>query len=104
LPQLIKFDKSMIQTIKNLHAGVYNVPDYVKQTNPPSLWTYYQTLPSWARRDSVVRNVLMAFEYHKPSTDIRAKEQAMNLACSFLRPIDTTLREVLVQAAASQKV
>jgi hypothetical protein len=94
----------MIQTIKNLQAGALKVPDYLKEVNPPSLWAYYSTLPSWARNDPIVRNVMMAMEYHKPTLDIRQKEQAMNLACSFLRPIDTTLREVLVQAAASQKV
>lgn len=99
----MKYDKGLISTIKNLRAGVLNVPDYVNQINPPSLWTYYSTLPSWARNDPIVRNVMMTMEYHKPNLDIRQKENALNLACSFLRPIDATLREVLVQACASQK-
>lgn len=100
----MKYDRMVIQTIKNLQNGAIRVPDYVKEVNPPSLWAYYSTLPSWARNDPIVRNVVMAYEYHKPSMDIRAKEDALNLACSFLRPIDTTLKDVLVQACASQKV
>lgn len=101
---MIKFDKGLISTIKNLRAGVLNVPDYLNKINPPSLWAYYSTLPSWARNDPIVRNVMMTMEYHKPNLDIRQKENALNLACSFLRPIDSTLKEVLVQAAASTKV
>lgn len=46
----------------------------------------------------------MAMEYHKPGTPIRAKEQALNFACSFLRPIEPTLRATLATAIASQPI
>lgn len=46
----------------------------------------------------------MAFEYYKPGLDIRHKEQALNLACSFLRPIDNQLKEILIEAACANKI
>lgn len=46
----------------------------------------------------------MAFEYHKPGLDIRDKELALNFACSLLRPIDDTLREVIVSLMTSDKI
>jgi len=62
------------------------------------------TLPKFARQDPLVRNVMMAMEYHKPGTPIRAKEQALNFACSFLRPIEPTLRATLTAAIVSQPI
>lgn len=50
------------------------MPDYINEINQPSLWTYYMTLPKWARNDPVVKNVMMAMEYHKHELDIRDKE------------------------------
>jgi len=47
---------------------------------------------------------MMAMEYHKPGTPIRAKEQALNFACSFLRPIEPTLRATLTAAIVSQPI
>ena len=35
---------------------------------------------------------------------LREKELAMNLACSYLRPIEGRLKEVIMQAAQSQKI
>jgi hypothetical protein len=72
--------------------------------NPPSLWSYYETLPKWCRDHPVVRNVLMAFEYHKTGLDIRQKELSLNLACSFVRPIDPMLEDVIVEIASSHKI
>lgn len=70
----------------------------------PSLWAYYSTLPAWCRNHSIVRSILFAFEYHKPELTLRDKELAMNLACSYLRPIEGRLKEVIIQAAQSQKL
>jgi hypothetical protein len=50
------------------------IPNYQKDINPPSLFAYYYTLPKWARDDPFVKNVVMAFEYHKPHLSIRDKE------------------------------
>jgi hypothetical protein len=67
------------------------VPDFMNTINPPSLWAYYETLPKWARDHPAIRNVMIAFEYHKPTLNIRQKELAMNYAMSFIRPIDKDL-------------
>lgn len=80
------------------------MPNYVEEINTPSLWAYYNTLPKWARDDPVIRNVVMAFEYHKPEVNIRQKEMALNFACSFLRPVDPNLREVIVDFVNSNKI
>ena len=61
-------------------------------------------MPQWARDHPSIRNVLMAFEYHKPTLDIRQKELTMNLAMSFIRPIDKQLEEVIIEVASSNKV
>jgi hypothetical protein len=90
--------------LENIRDGKVHIPDYLKDVNPPSLWAYYQTLPKWAREDSIVRNVMMAMEYHQPDISIRNKEAQLNMACSFLRPIDSGLRNILVEAMASSKV
>jgi hypothetical protein len=47
---------------------------------------------------------MMAFEYHQPNMDIRQKEEALNMACSFLRPIEPILKKVLGDAILSQKI
>jgi len=104
LPALMKYDRNTRLLLEQMQEGQIQVPDYINEINPPSLWTYFSTLPSWARADPLVRNTMMAMEYHKPGTDIRQKEQLLNLACSFLRPIDSTLREVLAEACMSNKV
>ena len=87
-----------------MKAGTLIIPNYMQDVNPPSLFTYYLTMPQWARDHPSIRNVLMAFEYHKPTLDIRQKELTMNLAMSFIRPIDKQLEEVIIEVASSNKV
>jgi hypothetical protein len=89
---------------KGLRQGTLRVPDFMKTVNPPSLFAYYETLPQWARDHPAVRNVLMAFEFHKPTLDIRQKETAMNYAMSFIRPIDPDMEDVIVEVATSNKI
>jgi hypothetical protein len=84
--------------------GSLVIPKYQKLINPPSLWAYYLTLPRWARDHPGVRNVLMAYEYHKPTLDVRSKEIALNYAISFIRPIDKVLEDVIVDIALSNKL
>ena len=47
---------------------------------------------------------MMAMEYHHPGLHIREKENALNYACSFLRPVDSVMREMLVDACMSSKI
>lgn len=91
LPMVMKYDQAMNNFFKGVRQGTLKVPDFVNTINPPSLFAYYETLPQWARDYPPVRDVLMAFEYHKPTLDIRQKEIAMNYALSFIRPIDKEL-------------
>jgi hypothetical protein len=85
---MLHYDASMISFFRGLKNGTLRVPKFTEDINPPSLWAYYLTLPKWARDHPAVRNVMMAFEYHKPGLDIRKKEMALNYAMSFIRPID----------------
>lgn len=89
---------------EQIASGHLKVPDYMKLVNTPTLWTYYETLPKWARNDPVVRNVMMAMEYKQPHLGIREKENALNFACSFLRPIDKQFRILLTEAVISNKI
>lgn len=104
LPDLVKHSRNVSQALDNIQSGAVIIPDYVKDHNPPSLWTYYSTLPSWAQNDPHIKRVMMGLEYHQPHQDIRSKENMLNFACSFLRPMDSVLRKVVVDAAASVKV
>ena len=84
LPEIMKYDRGMNQLQQDLKEGTIILPDYEREFNSPSLWPYYLTLPKWCRDNSLIRNVLFAFEYHQPRMDIRQKEMAMNLACSYI--------------------
>jgi hypothetical protein len=104
LPQMMHYDQTMLNFFKGLRQGTLRVPDFVNTVNPPSLFAYYETLPKWAREHPAVRNVLMAFEFHKPTLNIREKEVAMNYAMSFIRPIDKDLEDVIIEVATSNKI
>lgn len=104
LPMMMHYDQVMVNFFKGLRNGTLRVPDFMNQVNPPSLFAYYETLPKWARDHPAVRNVLMAFEYHKPTLDIRQKEVAMNYAMSFIRPIDPDMEEIIIEVATSNKI
>ena len=41
LPQLLHWEKGMIDFHNNVAKGLAVIPDYEKERNPPSLWTYY---------------------------------------------------------------
>ena len=101
---MLAYDKTLNETMHSIQQGLTKVPDFMNECHVPSLWAYYETLPSWARNDSVIRNVMMAYEYHKPDVSLRDKETAMNFACSLLRPIEGTLQEVIADIANSHKV
>jgi|LakMenEpi03Aug12_release.lakeMendotaPanAssembly.Ray.scaffolds.fasta_scaffold110751_1 hypothetical protein len=64
LPELVKYDKAMIEMFKGMQNGTLPIPAFMKNTNPPSLWAYYLTLPTWLRNNSVIYNCVHAFEYH----------------------------------------
>ena len=104
LPDLVRHSRNVSQALDGIQSGAVIVPDYVKEHNPPTLWTYYSTLPSWAQNDPHIKRVMMGLEYHQPHQDIRSKENMLNFACSFLRPMEPTLRKMVVDAAASTKL
>ena len=45
LPEMMKFDQSIVSFLKGLRNGTLKVPDFINTVNPPSLWAYYLTLP-----------------------------------------------------------
>lgn len=87
-----------------MHIGAVVVPQYTRIVNPPTLLSYYMTMPKWAREHSLVTHVFYAMEYHQTRTSIRDKELAMNFAASFLRPIDTMLMNCIKEVAAAKKI
>ena len=45
LPALLKYERGVYDFLSNVNQGLVACPDFKKERNPPSLWTYYQTLP-----------------------------------------------------------
>lgn len=88
LPYMLQFNDKHKELLMGFATGRIKAPDFMGTINPPSLWAYFLTLPSWARNHPYIRDVLMSMEYHKPDLDIRQKELALNFAVSFIRPID----------------
>jgi len=103
LPSALKLDGILHKHFTGFRNGTLFVPKFDELINPPSLWAYYMTLPQWARDHPGVRNVLMAYEYHKPTLDIRQKEIALNYAISFIKPIDKATEDVIIDIALSNK-
>jgi hypothetical protein len=64
LPLLVRYDKLTVEWFKGLQNGTLFIPQFMKNTNPPSLWAYYLTLPTWCRNNPVIYNCMHAFEYH----------------------------------------
>lgn len=80
------------------------VPNYTAIINPPTLLTYYLTMPQWLREHAVITNTFYAMEYHQTRTSIRQKELALNFMASFLRPIEGKLLDVIKDVAAAKKL
>lgn len=104
LPQLMEYDRALGTLVTNMAIGQVIVPQHTVNVNPPTLLSYYMTMPKWAREHSLVTHVFYAMEYHQTRTSIRDKELAMNFAASFLRPIDTMLMNCIKEVAAAKKV
>ena len=47
----MKYDKELYDFMGNVKKGMAVMPDFKEQTNRQSLWTYYETLPVWAREN-----------------------------------------------------
>ena len=45
---------------------------------PPSLFTYYYTLPKWAQDCPAMRQTLIALEFYRPDVTMAQKEQGLN--------------------------
>ena len=79
------------------------MPDFEKERNRPSLWTYYETLPVWCRENPILISTLYAFEYHKPHLTMRQKELGLNLMASMLRPVEGRFRRCIEEIASSSR-
>ena len=104
LPKMIKFARGWDEFWNDIAKGYYRGREVSDEVKIPSIWTYYNTLPGWARENPIVKNLAFALEYHKPHMDWRQKEIALNLACTYLRPIEGRLKDVIVEIAASRKL
>lgn len=49
LPSVLHYDNAIHGYFKGLQQGLIQIPNYTQDINPPSLWAYYHTLPTWAR-------------------------------------------------------
>ena len=104
LPNLLFWDKRLLDIFKLCNSSIHRTPKFLEMINPPTLLTYYKTLPEWCRKSNIVTNTFYAMEYHQTKTSIRDKELALNLAASMLRPIGKRLMGCLKEACAAKKV
>jgi len=85
---------------KSLVKSIIDIAKYIKDRQnkpieneepedayPPSLFSYFDTLPLWARKNQGIRNVLMGLEFYKPGIDIWKKEQGLNMAMKIFTRI-----------------
>jgi len=104
LPPLMKFEKGYVGLMNDMRDGLVQVPKFTQIVNPPTLLTYYLTLPQWVREATIITNAFYALEYHQTRTSIRNKELAMNYMASFLRPIEGKLLDVIKDVAGAKKL
>ena len=104
LPALLKYERGVHEFLDNVQKGLAVCPEFKKESSPPSLWTYYETLPQWCRDHPLIRQTLFALEYSKPHLDIRQKELGLNFMASMITPVEGRLREVICEVAYSNKI
>jgi len=64
LPPLMNYEKTYMQQQRDINAGLVVVPNYINIINPPTLLTYYLTMPQWVREHNAITNTFYALEYH----------------------------------------
>ena len=104
LPNLLFWDRKLLDIYKLCNTSLHRTPKFLEMINPPTLLTYYKTMPEWCRKSTIVTNTFYAMEYHQTKTSIRDKELALNLAASMLRPIGRRLMNCLKEHCAAKKV
>lgn len=62
----------------------------------PSVYSYYYTMPEFARNNIVVQNVARCLEFNRPEITHQQKQMALNFAAKFALPID----DLVVHAAS----
>lgn len=82
-----------IHKFKNIMAEIHKKTQERENNEVilPSLYRYYNTLPKFARDSVIVKNLVKAFEFTKPTMSIREKELALNYICQFTLPMDKCL-------------
>jgi hypothetical protein len=87
LPEIIQWDDSIGNLHKKIANGQVQVPDYMKTSFPPTLFAYFNTLPSFSRDHPAIRSIFMGLEHKQPKIDLQSKELALNYACSLMLPL-----------------
>jgi len=69
----------------------------------PSLYTYYNLLPEFARENPIVKNVVRCLEFTKHDMSMKDKELMLNYACQFTLPMDPLVEEACKEAIISME-
>ncbi|KAL4478636.1 hypothetical protein ABPG74_006871 [Tetrahymena malaccensis] len=69
----------------------------------PSVYTYFYTMPEFARNNIVVQNVARCFEFNRPELNHQQKIMALNYAAKFALPLDDLIVHAASQMIVSQK-
>lgn len=69
----------------------------------PTLWRYYQLLPTFARDHPLVKNVFIGLEFTKHRQNLKEKELLLNMVCQYILPYEEWHVKSLSEALISQK-
>jgi hypothetical protein len=70
----------------------------------PTLWAYYERLPSWATDNPIVRQAVVALEKYHPHTKMREKELMINFMLSVLTPLQKEVENIMADRVNNQKL
>jgi hypothetical protein len=70
----------------------------------PSLWVYYERLPSWATDNPIVKQAVVALENYHPHTNMRDKEMMINFMLSVLTPMQPEVEEIMASRVNNVKI
>lgn len=104
LPGLMQYERGFHEALNDIQTGLLKCPNYMDLINPPTLLSYFLTLPKYLREMRLMTSVFYALEYHQRRTPIRQKELALNYMASFFKPVEGKLLTVLTDVCSAKKI
>jgi hypothetical protein len=82
-PKMIQFLSTYKEMVNNCMASPSD-----RKIIIPTLWRYYQLLPTFARDHPLVKNIFIGLEFTKHRQTLREKELLLNMVCQYILPYE----------------